>query len=616
MSVFLTTYFNRIFWVIASLVFVVICLRAFFIPFTHDEAATFFYYIQSDNYLPYKAHVYTNNHVLNSALSNLCYHIAGPHRFILRLPNILSFILLCFGIYRHFPYLKNTSSKILLACAFLFTFNFLDFFELCRGYGLSMGCLLLALSYLADYFSTGRIKTLVLFSIFLQLALAANLILVVMSTVLLFFIYVYQLKRKLLFRPLNLILQAANLLLLIFWIKFSFFYKAAGALDYGVGENYWEVTFKTLLKFLYSTDGIWIQCVVLFLFTLVLTLTFITARKDFTFTSLFTPKNFYPLMLIILIAGFYLQKKMLDVNFPEDRTGIFFFLLFVLSISFSLDGFKKLSDSISVSIITPLFIYFILSLNISFFSSNFYYTMPKELYLQLKKEFNDHPQLFTIGGNRARELNYAFLNYKGELNTMDDSAEMQMNCDYYFAMKIEKPYYEKYYEEIGYDNKWDRVLLKRKEKIEHEQFYVLNNFNYSGADEFIGLKQIQDTVFENHNPVELYTEINFVEVPKPWNAFLVLEINNDKGEQIWYKRVPITWLDNDLNNKTRHLKLSSGNLPPKSTIKAYFWNIDKQKVTLMINNLQLYQLNGKGVDFRIPGEYYLMMYNFTKKPLI
>src|SRR5207249_4931808 len=102
------------FWFTGFIVFVIVCLRAYFIPFSHDETATFFFYVQSDNYLPYSAHVYTNNHVLNSALANICWHIGGSHRFVLRIPNILAFIVLCFGIYRHFKYLRSISSKLIL----------------------------------------------------------------------------------------------------------------------------------------------------------------------------------------------------------------------------------------------------------------------------------------------------------------------------------------------------------------------------------------------------------------------------------------------------------------------------------------------------------------------
>src|ERR1700747_238843 len=110
LTTYIETNFNKLFWLVSGIVFVLIALRAFFIPFSHDEAATFFFYIQSDDYLPYQAHVYTNNHVLNSALANLCYHIAGSHRFILRLPNIFAFALLCLGVFKHFKYLKSIYS--------------------------------------------------------------------------------------------------------------------------------------------------------------------------------------------------------------------------------------------------------------------------------------------------------------------------------------------------------------------------------------------------------------------------------------------------------------------------------------------------------------------------
>ena len=98
--------FNKLFWVLCSIVFIIISCRAFLIPFSHDEAATFYFYIQSDNYLPYSAHVYTNNHVLNSAFSNLFYHLLGSHRFVLRIPNLIAFIIMCYGIFRLFKHLK------------------------------------------------------------------------------------------------------------------------------------------------------------------------------------------------------------------------------------------------------------------------------------------------------------------------------------------------------------------------------------------------------------------------------------------------------------------------------------------------------------------------------
>lgn len=617
MRVLPATYFNRAYWAVVIVLFVLICLRAFFIPLSHDEAATFFFYVQSADYLPYRAHVYTNNHVLNSALTNFCYHVAGAHRFVLRIPNILSFLLLCFAIYRLFPFLKNTTSKILLAGLFLFTFNFLDFFELSRGYGISMACLLMGMSFLAHYFEDQKFKNALLFSLFLQLAVAANLILVVVAVILLFYVFVFQFLKGFFLQLKNVCLQIVNLFILGFWIKFSFFLKEKGALDYGVGDSYWDVSFKTLFKLLYGSDSLWLQLLIIILFAVtVIGASMSYKRYGNSFRNLFHLPVFFLLCLLTFILAFYLQKKTLGVNYPEDRTGLFFFLFFVLSIAFVSDQFKLLSRAFAILLVLPTFLLFILSLNLTHFGTPFYHTMPRSLYQQLEKEYEKQKTLFTVGGHRVRELNYAFLNYKGMLNPMDDSEEMQMCFDYYYAMKMEAPFYKDYYDEIGYDKDWDHVLLKRKEPVRHKEFYSLPAYSIKGNSEFYEVKRISDSTFKIPNPVELYAELEFYKAPKPFNAFFVLQVNDSTGKTVCYKRIVLNWLDNDLSAKTRHIKLTTGTLPPNATIVVYLWNIDKQDVDMTIRNLQLYQLYGKGVNVKIPAQFYSFMYNLNKKMLL
>lgn len=474
-------HFNKIFWIAAFVVFVFICLRAFFIPFSHDEASTFFFYIQSNDYLPYSAHVYTNNHVLNSALANICYHIAGSHRFVLRIPNLIAFIIFCIGIYRHFKYLKSVHAKLILGTLFLLTFNFLDFFELCRGYGLSLGFMLLGLSYLMDYFNDSKFKNLIYFSVLWQLALASNMILVAVIAILLFYVYVFQYKQRtesgqrVVFTKNNIILQIINLGILAFWVRFSFFYKDQGVLDYGVGNNYWLVTFQSLINLLFGNQEIWFLVVVCLVFATVFGFLMIDIwRESFYIKDLFKPDLFYPFTFVLLISAFFFQKKLLHVNYPEDRTGLFFFIFLVMSIAFMIEKRPSLYGKIgSFVLLGATSIYFIFSVNFTDFSTWLYHTMPKNIFDKLVSEFEKENKLFTIGGHRVREMNYAFTNYRGNsvLNSMDNSEEMQMNCDYYFAQKREKPYYKYFYDEIAYDDSWDRVLLKRKEQIGHRMIF-------------------------------------------------------------------------------------------------------------------------------------------------
>jgi hypothetical protein len=620
--------FNKFYWLFVAISFVVVCLRAFNIPFSHDEAASFFFYIQSDDYLPYKAHVYTNNHILNSALANLCYHIAGSHRFVLRIPNILAFLLLCIGVYRNFRYMKTIQAKVMVSVLFLFTLNFLDFFELCRGYGLSMGLMMLGLSYLIDFFDRAKFKSLVYFSILWQLALAANMILVAVILVLLCYIYVFQYKRRTeaggreLFTKNNIILQAINLGLIAFWVRFSFFYKDKGVLDYGVGDNYWMVSFKTLIDFLFGTDEIWFQVLIGAAYAIIFTFLMIDIwRESFYIRDLFKPDLFYSFTFLLLVGAFFMQKKLLGVNYPEDRTGLFFYLFFVMSLGFLIDKRPSIFGTIGTYAVTTMSIlYFIFNLNFTDFTSWLYHTMPKSIYDQLITILEKEKHQITIGGHRVREMNYAFTNYRGgaRLNAMDNSEEMQMNCDYYFAQKRERPYYKFFYDEIGEDVVWDRVLLKRKEPIEHVMMWeTWEPQTFSSEAEFIDFKRLPDTVYKSKNPIEIEAELEFNDVPKPFNAFFVLSLNDGKNNTYHYKRSPLHWLGKDLNGKTKYFKLTTGNLP--DTVRSFvvhIWNIDKKPMKVTMKHLAIYQLKGKGVNFKIPAAYYPLIEKITKKPLL
>lgn len=624
----LEKHFNKIFWLFALVVFVIICARAFFIPFSHDEAATFFYYVQSDDYLPYSAHLYTNNHVLNSALANICYHIAGSHRFVLRIPNILAFLVLCYALYRHFRYMKTLHAKIIVSALLLFTFNYLDFFELCRGYGLSLAFMLLGLSYLVDYFDSVKLKWLVYFSICWQLAIAANMILVTVLCILLFYIYVFQYKKRdangkrVLYDTRNIVLQLINLGILVFWIKFSFYCKQKGVLDYGVGDNYWLVTFETLIYLLFGSHDVWFQVLVCCFYAIIFIFLMIDIWKEsFYIRDLFKPDLFYPFTMLLLIGAFFFQKMILHVNYPEDRTGLFFFLFFALSLAFVHEKRPSVYGKIaSFVILIALVVDFAVSVNFHDFTYSFYNTMPKSIYDTLLAEQKKENKLVTIGGHRIRELNYAFTNYRGDsqLNCMDANEEMQMNCDYYYAMKREKVYYQNFYDEIAEDKVWDRALLKRKEKIGHNQLFENSNkITVQGEGEYYDFKRFPDTSFASHNPIEIEAEVVFEEVPKPFNAFFVVSLNNGKGEMAYYKRSSLSWLDNDLNGKTKYIKLTTGNLP--DTVKSFvvhIWNIDKKPMKVTVNNLKIYQLTGKGVDFKIPASFYPLIEKATKKPLL
>src|SRR5690606_30488690 len=85
------------------IIFTYLVLRAIFVPILHDEAITYFFYVNSGNYIPFVnwgSHADVNNHLLNSFLMFFTNKWFGNDLIVLRLPNILSAILLFIYVWK------------------------------------------------------------------------------------------------------------------------------------------------------------------------------------------------------------------------------------------------------------------------------------------------------------------------------------------------------------------------------------------------------------------------------------------------------------------------------------------------------------------------------------
>jgi hypothetical protein len=309
------------------------------------------------------------------------------------------------------------------------------------------------------------------------------------------------------------------------------------------------------------------------------------------------------------------------MNYPEDRNAMAFFILIVLSLTFFIDSLPAMyANALGAAVSTLSLVTFVLLFRPGTFSTWFYQTIPSSLYNTLAEEAGKEKEPVTIGGSPIREYNFAFLNYKngGRLNPMNSQQEMQMNSDYYIAASYEKPYYETYYTELAKDDKWGRVLLKRKERLEHKMIFESKaQQTFTGSKEFFDIKVFKDTILASRNPLEAEIEISFEKVPEPFNAFLAMSIENDKGEVVHYRRIALNWLAKDLNTQDKHLKITSGNLPPGiGKLVLHLWNIDKKEIQFTVRSMKIYQLFGKGADVKIPASYYKMVEEISQKPLL
>jgi hypothetical protein len=125
--------------------------RAQALSFTHDEALTYLHAIRPGiARLVAFGYPSANNHLLNSALAWCSYRIFGNTEWALRLPNVIAFGIFVFAAYRLLSHRLRPAlvvpGLLLVVCN---PFQ-LDFFALCRGYGLALAFTMLALDFSAS----------------------------------------------------------------------------------------------------------------------------------------------------------------------------------------------------------------------------------------------------------------------------------------------------------------------------------------------------------------------------------------------------------------------------------------------------------------------------------
>ena len=116
--------------------------RAYLLSLTHDEALTF----TIVEGLPAWSHT-ANHHLLNTFLVRLSSWFFGSSEVALRLPNVLSLIPYIYGLHVILKPFNSIWLSALGYCVFLLNPFILEFFSLARGYGISLGCMLLSLGF-------------------------------------------------------------------------------------------------------------------------------------------------------------------------------------------------------------------------------------------------------------------------------------------------------------------------------------------------------------------------------------------------------------------------------------------------------------------------------------
>lgn len=320
-------------------VVVYVTIRVFTIPVTVDEAWTLYSFVRAPlwDVITIKEPS-TNNHIFNTLLTKLT-TVFSEKQFFLRLPNLLSLLLYVYASYILSQRLvTNKLLAFALYATLLTNFTLLDFFGLCRGYGLSVGMLVFAIAVLVRIIQDksdirNRDIHIVLFCA--TMAFYANIaVLHVMAAIVLVTGIVLYQRRQNIPVPKRLLLPAIYTIGIIIlgglklWKQYSL-----GEIFYGGTKNFIDDTIYSLMQdytglVYFKEHYVWVMNITVSLMILSILLPITRIRRLNAAPELFVPV--FILLFCVLMTN--IQFYLLDVFLPINRIGIFFYPLIVISI--------------------------------------------------------------------------------------------------------------------------------------------------------------------------------------------------------------------------------------------------------------------------------------------
>lgn len=322
------------FLLVALVAFLYVVLRAVKVPIVHDEAMTFFMYVETGRFLPFRSFWDAGNHLLCTALGWGTTKLFGQHLFALRLPSVLAFLLYAFYTWRWGWRLRDRVVRWCFWMAMLGMPFLLDFFSLFRGYGMAMAFWLMALYELCALLERPSMCKAVLLLLAMAAATYSALSLLSLWAVVLLIVAVLALHRRQ--RAFAGPWLALGVLPFLFAVLYMHRLSMFGALYYGLETGVVGGTVPSLLHVLVGSGSPSLTAFVVLAYA---------AAALAALRALRLGERTFAAWVLMMGAGMLLADALGRIvlhawdgtPFPEDRTALQWVPLFMLLAAFALD---------------------------------------------------------------------------------------------------------------------------------------------------------------------------------------------------------------------------------------------------------------------------------------
>jgi hypothetical protein len=472
------------FFIIISTVFGLLLYKALTLPVVIDETPTAVNYIHHNVWqiMMYTDH-WPNNHILNTLLVKLLVFIFGNKQLIIRLPNLLSFLVYGIAIYRINKHTLKIDSILFLPAALFFIANpyVLDYFGLSRGYGIASAIATLSVSYLISGFDALKVKHIWIAYFLSILASYASFTLLdfwccVSLVVLFYFIITSDKQYKKIIRPaLAMFIITAGYLALIAnpIIKMN----STNEFQYWTSKGFYWDTIYPLIR--YSRSGS--KLILNPTSHLIASFIFLTIAVNCVFIFIHFKKSNYQLSglkepvfiatVVLLVTAFIniLQCHLLKTPNLHGRTALFLYPLFIIVFVAFLGLWPPLKARIAQWFIAGCFTFICIFHMADKFKLDWvrdYWFDVDTLKVMEYLKAQNAGKTVSLKTTWFCQFSFYYYVFTGEvpwldLKDYDKSIEPNTTAEYYYVFVTDEKLLEPKFETVG--TYGDRVLMKRKE---------------------------------------------------------------------------------------------------------------------------------------------------------
>ena len=329
-------------------VFSYIAYKSTVSSFTHDESYTYLHFVsQSFMDIISNQGAFTNNHVLNTLFMKYSEILFGNSEIALRLPNLLMFLALLFYTWLLF---RKKNQVIAVSIFVLMSTNtaLTDFFGLARGYGLSIGFMVMSIYHLISSFANNKKKHLVLFNLAALLAILSSFTMLsyFVSALLVFNLVHITESRFITKEKFSLFKQNKVNIILFFFLLIVLYEPVRKAIkfnqfDFGGKQGFVTDTITSLIYHTFTnvhlTPGgllllqISILALVFLSFIVILINTYIANKEFFSQNRSLIIVN---IIILCLATETILQHYIVKTDYLVGRFSLFFLPLLILNLGF------------------------------------------------------------------------------------------------------------------------------------------------------------------------------------------------------------------------------------------------------------------------------------------